>query len=124
MSVLEIIVTKILIPYWKPISFALLLGGAALSGWKANTYYTGYQQSIEQQIAKQVDVALDKMQQENAKNYIETKKIMEDNAKVIETKVPYIVERKVYKNVCLDEDGVKILNDLKQNSQAMRNKLK
>lgn len=49
---------------------------------------------------------------------------MEDNTKVIETKVPYIVEREVYKNVCLDEDGVKVLNELKQNSKAARNKFK
>ncbi|HHT8265837.1 TPA: hypothetical protein ACT2UD_004729 [Escherichia coli] len=124
MSMLEIIVSKILIPFWKPISFVLLIGGSAYAGWEANTYYSGYQLSIEQQIAKKVDTALDKMQQENAKNYLETKKIMEDNAKVIETKVPFIVEREVYKNVCLDEDGVKVLNELKQNSQAARNKFK
>lgn len=124
MSILEIIVSNILIPYWKPISFALLISGSAIAGWKANTYYTGYQESIEQQIAKKVDIALDKMQQENAKSYLETKKIMEDNTKVIETKVPYIVEREVYKNVCLDEDGVKVLNELKQNSKAARNKFK
>lgn len=124
MSILEIIVSNILIPYWKPISFALLISGSAVAGWKANTYYTGYQESIEQQIAKKVDIALDKMQQENAKSYLETKKIMEDNTKVIETKVPYIVEREVYKNVCLDEDGVKVLNELKQNSKAARNKFK
>ncbi|EHU8780782.1 hypothetical protein N0S44_000013 [Escherichia coli] len=124
MSILEIIVSNILIPYWKPISFALLISGSAIAGWKANTYYTGYQESIEQQIAKKVDIALDKMQQENTKSYLETKKIMEDNTKVIETKVPYIVEREVYKNVCLDEDGVKVLNELKQNSKAARNKFK
>ncbi|AXC39463.1 UNVERIFIED_ORG: hypothetical protein [Escherichia phage CMSTMSU] len=49
---------------------------------------------------------------------------MQDNAKVIETQVPIIVEREVYKNVCLDEDGVKLLNELKQNSLAARNKFK
>ncbi|EPE1232909.1 hypothetical protein ACSGOQ_006188, partial [Escherichia coli] len=87
-------------------------------------YYTGYKESIDQKIEKKVDSALAKMQQENAKNYIETKKIMQDNAKVIETQVPIIVEREVYKNVCLDEDGVKLLNELKQNSLAARNKFK
>lgn len=75
MSILEIIVSNILIPYWKPISFALLISGSAIAGWKANTYYTGYQESIEQQIAKKVDIALDKMQQENTKSYLETKKL-------------------------------------------------
>lgn len=54
MSMLEIIVSKILIPFWKPISFVLLIGGSAYAGWEANTYYSGYQQSIEQQIAKKL----------------------------------------------------------------------
>lgn len=124
MSVLEIIVSKVLIPYWKPILVVGVMAGCVYGGWSANTYYTGYKESIDQKIEKKVDSALAKMQQENAKNYIETKKIMQDNAKVIETQVPIIVEREVYKNVCLDEDGVKLLNDLKQNSLAARNKFK
>ena len=124
MSVLGLIVSKVLIPYWKPILVAVVMGGCVYGGWMANTYYTGYKLSIDQKIEKQVNAALSKMQQENAKSYIETKKIMQDNAKVIETQVPAIIEREVYKNVCLDEDGVKLLNELKQNSITARNKFK
>ena len=124
MSVLDIIVSKVLIPYWKPILVLAVMGGCVYGGWSANTYYTGYKQSIDQKIEKQVDSALSKIQQENAKNYIETKKIMQDNAKVIETQVPVIIEREVYKNVCIDEDGFRLLNDLKQNSLIARNKFK
>lgn len=124
MSALDIIVTKIIIPHWKFILVLAVMVGCSYGGWAANDYYSGYKRSIEQNIEKQVDDALDKIQRENAKNYIETKKIMQDNAKVIETQVPFIVEREVYKNVCLDEDGVRVLNELKKNSAEARKKFK
>lgn len=124
MSVLDIIVSKVLIPFWKPIAFVLLMVSCAFGGWKANTFYSGYKESIELKIEKKVDTALSKIENQNTQNFVETKQIMKDNAKVIEIKVPVIVEREVYKNVCLDEEGVKLLNDLKQNSLAARDKFK
>ncbi|EOR9074253.1 hypothetical protein FOI42_RS03970 [Escherichia coli] len=124
MSVLDIIVSKVLIPFWKPIAFVLLMASCTFGGWKANTFYTGYKESIELKIEKKVDAALSKIESQNTKNYVETKQIMQNNAKVIETKVPVIIEREVYRNVCLDEEGVKLLNDLKQNSLAAREKFK
>jgi hypothetical protein len=33
-----------------------------------------------------------------------------DRVKTIEKLVPQIVEREVYKNVCMDEDGLKVFN--------------
>ena len=33
-----------------------------------------------------------------------------DRVKTIEKLVPQIIEREVYKNICMDEDGVKIFN--------------
>lgn len=35
-----------------------------------------------------------------------------DKVKVVKESVPFIVERPVYKNVCLDADGVKAFNTL------------
>ena len=33
-----------------------------------------------------------------------------DRIKTIEKLVPQVIEREVYKNICMDEDGVKIFN--------------
>ena len=33
-----------------------------------------------------------------------------DRVKTIEKLVPQVIEREVYKNICMDEDGVKIFN--------------
>lgn len=33
-----------------------------------------------------------------------------DRVKIVEKLVPQIVEREVYKNVCMDEDGLKVFN--------------
>ena len=33
-----------------------------------------------------------------------------DRVKTVEKRVPQVIEREVYKNVCLDDDGVKIFN--------------
>ncbi|WOL22692.1 hypothetical protein [Escherichia phage vB_EcoM_JNE01] len=124
MSMLELLLKHVIIPYWKPLLVVLVMSGCVYGGWEANNYYTGYKESIDLKIEKQVNAALDQMQQESAKSYIETKQIMQDNAKVIETKIPYIVEREVYYNVCLDQDGVNVLKELKENSRKARNQYK
>ena len=33
-----------------------------------------------------------------------------DRVKTVEKLVPQVIEREVYKNICMDEDGVKIFN--------------
>lgn len=108
----------------KPISFAVIMALCVLGGWKLNTYYTGYQSSLEQKVQKKVDDAMNQMQADQAKNLVETQQLIKDNAKVIETKVPVIVERKVYQNVCLDEDGWNVLKELKDNSSKGRENIK
>lgn len=111
--------------HYKPVLIILAMGFCVVFGWKANTYYTGYELSITQNIEKKVDDAIDKMQQESAKNLIETQKTIKDNAtKIVETKVPIIIEKKVYQNVCLDEDGVQVLRELKLNSIEGRKLIK
>ncbi len=111
--------------FTKPILFVIIMGLCVLGGWKLNTYYTGYQTSIEQKIEKQVDTALDNIQQNQAKNLVETQELIKKgSAQIVETKVPVIIERKIYQNICLDEDGVKVLEDLKINSINGRKNIK
>ena len=118
---LEFII-KVVSDNYKPILIVLAMGFCVLGGWKANTYYTGYQLSISQKIEKKVDDAIDKLQQESAKNLVETQKTIKENAtKIVETKVPVIIEKKVYQNVCLDEDGLQVLKELKLNSTEGKN---
>lgn len=116
-------VLTLLSEYAKPFAFVLAMALCTFGGWKMNTWYTGNQRSLSLDIEKQVDNALDRMQQGNAKTLIDTNKLIKDNAKVIEKPVPFIVEREVYKNVCIDEDGNTVLLDLKRNSIETRKKL-
>lgn len=107
--------------YYKPILFVGLLALAMLSGWKLNTYYTGYQESIEQRIEKKVDDGLSRMQQEGARQLIETQKVLKDSSdEIISKQVPLIVDRPIYLNQCLDQDGKNILEQLRENSRAKR----
>lgn len=116
---------SLLTEFVKPILFVIIMGLCVFGGWKLNTFYTGYKSNIEQKITKQVDSALDTIQQNQAKNLIDTQELIKKgSAQIVETKVPIIIERKIYQNICLDEDGVKVLEDLKINSIEGRKYIK
>lgn len=118
-------VLDILKEFAKPILFVLIMGLCAFGGWKLNTYYTGYKASLDQKIEKQVDQALSDIQKNQAQNLVETQELIKKgSAQIVETKVPVIVERKIYQNICLDQDGVKVLEDLKINSIQGRKNIK
>lgn len=95
-------------------SFIVYSAIATFVGWKLNTYYTGYQTSIEQRIEKQVDLGLQKIQQQGAKNLKDTQDLIDNKqTQIIKEKVPLIVDRPIYLNSCLDEDGVDVLRKLR-----------
>lgn len=115
------LIFTVLQKYWKSGAVVFLLIGAYGAGWKTNTIYTGYKESIELKIEKKVDTALDKMQQKAAQSLAQTQDILsKQKAEVIETKVPIIIEKKVYDNTCLEQDGVGVLSDLKEKSRITR----
>lgn len=109
--------------FWKPISVLVLIIGAFLGGWKANEVYHGYRENLESRIEKKFDDGLAKIQAQGAQNLIDTQAILKKNkAEIIEKEVPIIIERKVYKNPSLDQDGVDVLRKLKEESVKKRTK--
>lgn len=83
-------------------------------GWKLNTYYTGYQSSIEQRIEKKVDDGLRNIEQQGAQNLKQTQDLIQNKQKDVITKeIPLIIDRPIYLNGCLDQDGVDALQRLK-----------
>lgn len=112
---------NVLKQYWKP----LLIGGSLLlcvfAGWKMNSIYTGYQMNIEERITKQVDKSLSKIEQQGAQNLKETQDLLaKGTTTIVETKVPLIIDRPIYNNVCLDKDGGTILKELREESKRIR----
>ena len=89
-----------------------------LAGWKANTYYTGYKLSQQQKLEKIVQDGLSKIQQDNAKHYEDVQQELDKKkTEIIEKKIPVIVDRPIYMNNCVDQEGVDALQKYKQESQ-------
>lgn len=91
------------------------------AGWKVHSYYVGYQQNIENTVKKEVQRGIDDMQRQNAQSLIDTQKKLDNlKSKTIIEKVPQIIDRPIYLQSCIDEDGVKILKQYKEESNKIR----
>ena len=116
---------ELLLAFAQPIATILLMLLCAFGGWKLNTYYTGYQDSINQKIEKQVSDGLSRIEQQGAKNLNDTLLELKNRKVEIVTKeVPKFIDRPVYQNVCIDEDGVTTLQNLKNASTSARQEKK
>lgn len=107
--------------FWKPIAVLVIVVGAFLGGIKTHIVYEGYKESLEARIEKKVDQGIAAMQAQSAQNLIDSQELLKKNkAEIIEKEVPVIVEKKVYKNPSLDQDGVDVLKKLKEESAKKR----
>lgn len=107
--------------YWKAIIFVVLVVGSFLGGWKANEVYHGYKDNLEARIEKLVEKGIGDMQQAGAKNLLDSQQLLKDRkVQIIEKELPIIVEKKVYSNPSLDQDGVDYLNKLKEVTKEER----
>lgn len=112
---------NVLSKYWKPISVLLIVLTVFIGGWKANTYYSGYQQNLERDKQEVVNTALERIEREHAKNLAEYKKMLQDRkVEVVKVDVPKIVEKKVYKNICFEEEGVNKLEAERDYAKKVR----
>lgn len=107
--------------FWKPLAVLVLVIGAFLGGWKSNEVYHGYKDNLEARIEKKFDKGLSDLQAQGAKNLEDTKELLKQSkAQIIEKEIPIIVEKKVYKNPSLDQEGVDALKKLKDESIKRR----
>lgn len=90
-------------------------------GWKVHSYYVGYQQNIERVVKDEVKEGLSQIQKDHAQNLLDTQKKL-DNIKsnVVVERIPTFIDRPVYLNGCIDEDGAGTLHDFKLESNKAR----
>ncbi len=89
-----------------------------LLGWKAHSWYSA---SIELASIKQVKQLTDefKAHESNVASTLETKLAeLKANERVIEREKIKIIDRPVYNNTCLDNDGVQLLNKQRSKQDA------
>lgn len=95
---------------------------SVFSGWKANTYYTGYEMNLEKNVTASIKKEISDMQYQQAE-LLTTKltELKEQDFKVLkESKT--IIERPIYSKECIDQDGIDLLKQYKEASNAIREK--
>lgn len=107
--------------YWKAIIVAIIVCSSFFGGWKTNEIYHGYKHNLEEKIEKLVEKGLDDIQKQGAKNLIDSQQLLKDRkVTIIEKELPIIIEKEVYRNPSLDQDGVEYLKKLKEVTKEER----
>lgn len=105
---------------YKAIIVIVLL--SVFAGWKANTYYTVYEMNLEKNVTASIKKEISDMQYQQAE-LLTTKltELKEQDFKVLkESKT--IIERPIYSKECIDQDGIDLLKQYKEASNAIREK--
>lgn len=91
-------------------------------GWKINTYYQGYQNNLKAEVTQTIKDGISDMQSKQAQQLVSTINDLKSlDVRVIkESKT--IIERPIYQTQCIDEDGLKKLQEYKDKSNAIRTK--
>jgi len=92
------------------------------SGWKINTYYSGYQENLKNEVTEVVKQGLADIQAQQAKDLISTLKSIQELDKPVQSELTTIVKQPIYVTQCIDDDGLKLLKDYKDKSNALRTK--
>lgn len=101
--------------------FILWTTVSIFGGWKINTYYQGYQNNLKAEVTQVVKDSINDMQADNARQLASTIQGIKDLDVRVVRESKTIVERPIYQNQCIDEDGIKLLKDFKDKSNALRN---
>lgn len=102
--------------------FLLWTAISIFGGWKVNTYYQGYQNNLKQEVTQTIKDSISDMQAGNAKQLTSTLNELKglDIRVIKESKT--IIERPIYQNQCMDEDGLSKLKQYKEKSNEIRTK--
>ncbi len=110
--------------YKLPISIVAFLLYTVLmvfGGWKIHTYYDGYQQNLEAKVQQVIDNGISTFQRNQAQGLEDTKNLL-DSAKtntIIKEKT--IVNRPIYMQQCIDQAGVDLLKQYREESKDIIN---
>lgn len=108
--------------YKSIIIFIIVVVLSIFSGWKLNTYYTGYQTSLKQEVTQVVEQGLRDIQQNQAKVLTDKLNELNNQPFKIQKEKETIVERPIYSQQCIDNDGINLLKKNQENLNETRNK--
>lgn len=105
---------------YKALILVVLL--SVFSGWKANTYYRGYEMNQEQKITASIKKEISDMQYKQAEQLTAKLNELKGQDFKILKESQTIIERPIYSQQCIDQDGIGLLKKYKEVSNALRNK--
>lgn len=89
------------------------------AGWQIHTYYNGYQQSITDKVLKVVENGVSTYQSKQAQGLEDTKELLKNAKSETIIKERTIVNRPIYMNTCMDQDGVDLLTSYKNKAKSI-----
>lgn len=95
---------------------------SVFSGWKLNTYYTGYQLSQTQEVQKIVDDGMRNIQQNQAKVLQDKLDELKNQPFKIQKEKETILNQPIYSTQCIDQKGIELLKKNQEQLNETRNK--
>lgn len=95
---------------------------SVFSGWKANTYYTGYEMNLEKNVTASIKKEISDMQYQQAEQLTAKLSELKDQDFKVLRESQTIIERPIYSQQCIDQEGIELLKRYKEASNALRNK--
>lgn len=102
-------------------AFLLYTVLTVFGGWQMHTYYDGYQQNIEAKVEKIVDEGITRFQRNQAQGLEDTKNLLEQARTNTIIKEPTIINRPIYMQQCMDQAGVDLLKQYREDSKNIIN---
>jgi len=91
--------------------FALAIAGAATAGWSARGWFEDAQRLTEERAARLVADAAMHRESDIAADVEQRLAALGDNERIIDRGIIREIEKPIYRNVCLGDDAVRLLND-------------
>jgi hypothetical protein len=110
--------------YKLPLGIAAFLLYTVLTifgGWQIHTYYNGYQDSLDQKVQKIVDEGISVYQRNQAQGLQDQKDLLSDARVNTIIKEKTILAKPIYLQQCMDQAGVDLLKQYKQESADIIN---
>lgn len=103
------------------VAFILYSIVLVFGGWKVHTYYDGYKESLDQKVEKIVDAGISKYQSAQAQGLEDQKDLLADAKTNTIIKEKTILQQPIYLQQCMDQAGVDLLKEYRQNSADIIN---
>ena len=110
---------------YKQIIIALLvIVLSVFAGWKLNTYYTGYQDNLKNEVTQTVQQGLRDIQQNQAKLLTDKLDELANQPFKIQKEKETILNQPIYSTQCIDQKGIDLLKKNQEMLNETRNKVR